>query len=252
MNDKRKLLRFIAAILLALSAEPARLSADDNMDGVVPRNCAARLLQPMALRSGVDLAIDSARNQWLHIEESHSGLPLRIFSAELVTRRPGYFLTFASGKKCTLIGGDVAEILGVTMTINDLAAFAIVQYNDAVTKEDGAKFDAPLQSALALLQLASPDSSFRVLNTVDEIPRNPHGRMQRSERRTIKILRQQVALPKIETGSGVTVVRFFTWDELGGVVWNNTIASLSDGRVSLSRTAIATHVGAYNQSLLRF
>jgi hypothetical protein len=92
----------------------------------------------------------------------------------------------------------------------------------------------------------------RILNSTDEIPRRPSGDISKDEQRTLKNVREQIKPSEIERGAGgIILVRFFTWDELGGVVSQNTVALLADARVSLSRSTLATRVGAYKRIIGR-
>lgn len=230
--------------VVSLSLVPVWSLASDRTSDPV-RDCAARLLKTVALQSGLDLSTDSWAQQWVHVRKtSYTGLPLTLHIAELLTRRPGYRVTFASSP-CTLIAGDVSEILGVTLTPEELVSFATVQYNSALRTSEGTKLAAPVEAAESFLRLVSPDSAARLLTAADEIPRAA-ARLSGKDREIMRRVQKEVIRPTVEDGaSGVVVVRFFTWDELGGVVRNNTFLIMNDGRISLSRTTLATGVGAY-------
>ncbi|HYH07963.1 MAG TPA: hypothetical protein VEK11_12970 [Thermoanaerobaculia bacterium] len=239
MNTTRDLLRSSLVLLfLLVPVSPLRAAAQAARSDVA-RDCAARLLTPVAIRNGVDLTKDTAQSEWLHVQQTHKELPLELYTAELLTRRPGYVVTFIPDAGCTLIGGDVSELLGIPMTQDEVASFTVVQYNRAVRKESDIRYESPLSIAQALVQLVYRSNSRRILNTVDEISLPQSRRLRRTMRRTLNTLRRQLQPPRIERGAGnVMLVRIYTWDPSAGVVLFNTVILLPDGRVALSASQV--------------
>jgi hypothetical protein len=232
-----------AVVLPLLTSTDVRAAAAEGPKNV--RDCAARLLAPAANRSGVDLTSEEARAQWMHTRHVPAALPVDVYSAELVTRRPGVSVTFVADSACTLIGGDLNEVLGLSLAPDEAVNFAITQYNLVVAATGAGRDGAGLPHVQVLLQLALPHASIRVLNSVDDIPL-PAGRASRQNSRALGKFRKQISAAITEPGAGgLRTLRFYTWSAAGGVISSNTAVLLADGRISLTRTTLAARTGAY-------
>jgi hypothetical protein len=229
----------VALIVLEL-VFAAPLRADDR-DAAM--DCAVRLFAPVAAETGVTLSAEWGEDGWLKVRRVESSLPVQVYEATLSTRRPGWRITFSPQRNCTLIGGDVNDVLGVQLRQEELEAFALTQYNGIAGEGRGSGFDEPLVAAQDVLRLLSIAEEFVVLNSVDDIP----GRKQRMgwpKRRALNALRARIVPPTVErNASGMVIVRFFSWHKWGGSVGYNSVLLHPDGRVSLSRSTLATWIG---------
>jgi hypothetical protein len=236
----------IVALLLVTMATTAFGSASNADVPAKAIMCAAHLLGPAAKQHGLDLAEAAARDEWMRVESLHfESLPLNVFRAHLFVRRPGYIAIFAVDEQCTLIKGNLNDLLGLDISFGAALDFSVGQYNKAIGSRGDVdiKGSAPDVLARSILSLVSPVPSV-VLTSSDDIPRNHAGRRgdMRMDRRKRSLVRQ----PTVVRGAGdIQAVRLFSWDEVGGVVWQNDFIILQDASIALSRTVLASKVGAF-------
>jgi hypothetical protein len=211
--------------------------------------CAATLLAAVASGSGVDLDDVHMRSEWLRVELlADDNVPVPLYRAHLTTRRPGYIAKFVlSGAQCTLVGGDPGELLRLPLHPEAAFQFSISQYNAAILlgpKMPTADID-PTKLARSVLQLASPKRAL-IIQDIADIPRRKGARLRGN---VDAALRSRIRPASVKTGqSGVKLVTLFSWDEIGGVVWQNDFVINDDSTVAVGRTLLDVRVGAYQRS----
>jgi hypothetical protein len=214
-------------------------------DHEVAMDCAMRLFAPLAAKNGARLSAEWAEDGWVHVREVRHSLPVRVYEAELLTRRPGWQITFSPERNCSLIGGDLNDVLGLTLSSEEGEAFTLTQYNSLVGEGRSTIYEKPVVAAQDVLRLVSVANNFVVLNAFGDIPKRKE-RTTRRERKTLQALRSTIAAPTVErSASGSVIVRLYSWHKWGGSVEYNTVVLHPDGRVSLSRSVLATAIGAY-------
>jgi hypothetical protein len=177
-------------------------------------------------------------------------LPFPVYRFESLLRRPAPTGWFAAGQgACSLLRGDLNEFLGLDGGFEAERAYALTQFNSVVQRSSHTvnvnNDPAAIDYSVAVLTLVSP-SLMRLISDYRDIPgaSTSKGRPEMSAGAP-EVNRVTVQAPRVRRGIGIVQVQLDSWDQIGGIVWRNTVMVFSDGRVSLTRDEIASGVGEF-------
>ena len=188
-------------------------------------------------------------------------LPFTIYEGSWTIEHPMPHAVFTiEGGKCELIAGDLGVLLSRDFSEQSFLAFSARAYNAAVRRADPFHLDTDIEMieyAFSVCSVVDPyvnaikETRLMLLwNKKDFEKKVREVAMECSEteeaRRTeVGKARQQYEAPHIlEDVVGQRVV-FFSWGNIGGLLWKHTIGLSAEGLVDIHTEVTARHVGAH-------
>ena len=223
--------------------------------GIDPRSCAEQILHA---RADVQQLPHDIRVEAMD-DDRFATLPISIYAAEESiggTPRRAVF-TVARGV-CRLIAGDPHVLLGLELTPDHAVARAATAYNAALGDSIAARLETSQDAqeyALAIATLTGPQVAFLgeagpvLLSNAGqlvEIGEHRAGDCPVSSGKRKKAARKaarELAPPRVVQGTAGEVVEFHTWSSRGGVVERYAVYLSENGKVSVHRETLATHLG---------
>lgn len=224
-----------------------------------PTECAATLLARVT-RPYIANGRSKEVSAWTHVraatEPRWGALPFPIYRAVFAFPRPGIEILFAvEGDRCVLVRGDLEAVHGISAEFEAERAYALSQFNEAVTRtpigtiRNRLSSDAGVLAYIdAVLALTSPSEASVLLKSASDVPEaaEADGETTHEDARAVP-----VRAPTVSRGEGIIRVDADTWENIGGVVWRNAVLVFPDGRVAAARAMLASGVGKFRAARVR-
>jgi hypothetical protein len=215
------------------------------------RACAQKVLQASGQRIAVG-RVDDVR---------YSGLPVDVYQAVASTGDdpPRAVFTMAGGT-CRAISGDLRDPLGVPLTRSYARARAVEAFDSALGETGAARLrtaEDKVDYAFAVVSLVDPDVGGRQAADLALLEHPDDLRMLAAReaaectisaskrRKAVKRALRQVVPPRVVVKDDRETVEFFTWSSAEGEVVRHSVLLAEDGKASLDRETIASHLGAH-------
>jgi len=234
------------------SVSSARAKTDRRID---PPSCAEEILHA---RADVSERPHDIRVKAMD-DDRFAILPIPIYAAEASmggTPLRAVF-TIAHGV-CRLIAGDPQLLLGLELTPDHAVARAATAYNAALGDSIAARLETSRDSqeyALAVVTITGPRITFPgeagpvLLSNAGELEEigEHHAAdcpvSSRKRKKAARVAARELAPPRVAEGRTGEVVEFLTWSSRGGVVERHAVYLSENGKVSVQRETLATHLG---------
>ena len=274
--------RLTGARTLAPSPTPARLAAaEDPWYGGFPASRShARVQFRFKTPSGARPPVNAVRACARHVlqrsdisdrarpiavsaldEARYTSLPIDLYRVSGdAGGGPSRAVFTLAGGTCRAVSGDLRDPLGVELTRSYTMARGVEAYDEALGDHGGFRLgteDDKVDYALAVVSLIDPDISGRreaslvLLEDAEDltalaagVPEQysvPAAKRKKAVRKSVR----KVAAPRVIAEGGRERVELFTWSSADGEVVRHTVLLAADGRVSVSREAVGSHVGAH-------
>lgn len=217
--------------------------------------CATSLFRPMVARKYSTVgAVQAALTHCIRVVDDRRDAlgpaGANVYRAEYCVSRPSVFawFSFEESGLCTLISGDLNDLLGVQLSPSERAAFALVGFNQvaAVHPPHFESEEAILNYLLAAINLIEPSGSVVMISNADDVWSASSEQERPKERRMSGKIARQIKAPTIVRDDvGLTTVTFFTWADVGGLVLKNEFLIWPDGQIARSEDLIESRVGPY-------
>lgn len=165
-----------------------------------------------------------------------------------------------AGGTCRAVSGDLRDPLGVELTRSYTMTRGVEAYDEALGEDGGIRLgtkEDKVDYALAVVSLIDPDISGRreaslvLLEDAEDLTALAAGLPEQcavsgaKRKKAVRKALRKVAAPRVVVEGGRERVELFTWSSSDGEVVRHTVLLAADGRVSVSREAVGSHVGAH-------
>jgi hypothetical protein len=274
--------RLTGARTLAPSSTPARLAAAEDpwYGGFAVKRSNARVQFRFKIPSGARTPATAVRTCARHVlqasdtadraqpitvdaldEAPYATLPIDLYrvAGDAGGGRNRAVFTLAGGT-CRAISGDLRDPLGVRLTRAYTMARGVEAYDDALGEYGGVRLgtvEDKVDYAFAVVSLIDPDitgrreASLVLLEDAEDLTALAAGVPEQctvpggKRKKTVRRAARKVAAPRILVESGRERVELFTWSGSDGEIVHHTVLLAADGKVSVRREAVGSHVGAH-------
>jgi hypothetical protein len=194
-------------------------------------------------------------------EARYASLPVDLYRvAGTAGGDPSRAVFTLAGGTCRAISGDLRDPLGVKLTRAYTMARGVEAYDDALGEYGGVRLgtaEDKVDYAFAIVSLIDPDISGRreaslvLLEDAEDLTALAAGVPEQCKvsggkrKKTVRKAVRTVVAPRVLVEGGRERVELFTWSGSDGEIVRHTVLLASDGKVSVRREAIGSHVGAH-------
>jgi len=195
----------------------------------------------------------------LTVEKIVNRLGLPIYSVEGESDEDPRALITLSGDLCRLVAGDISTLTEIALSDEDALAYAVDAWNHALvgisrpvrnTPRDQLDFAIELIDRLDPNSSGSARSSWTMLESDDDVERALREsvncvRSAEFRKEQIDTLQRRFMPPRFENDDQLTEIYFLVWTDLDGELFLYDLRIAIDGRVSIARETLASHLGEH-------
>jgi hypothetical protein len=205
---------------------------------------------------------DGRSTSKLAVEKVAGSLGLPIYLVEGESEDDPRALITLSDDLCRLIAGDISTLTGITLSDENALSYAVDAWNQALFGISRPVRNTPRQQldfAIELIDRLDPNSSgsarssWLMLEDGDDAERAVQettncDRSETFRKEQIETLKRRFMRPRFEYDDQMTEIYFLAWTDLEGELFRYDLRVAIDGRVSIARESISSHLGEHRDS----